>query len=84
MAFAKGQNVPNAKTHIPARIDGHRIRRKVGMSQTEFAEHFGVSVRTVQDWEQGRRIPTGAARAFLRVIDREPHAVERALRQHAA
>ena len=54
------------------------------MSQMEFAEHFGVSVRTVQDWEQGRRVPSGASRAFLMVIDREPEAVQRALAKNAA
>ena len=49
------------------------------MSQEEFARHFGVSKRTVQDWEQHRRIPSGPSRAFLVVIDREPAAVRRAL-----
>lgn len=67
------------KVHIPSQIDVRRIRSKASMTQSEFAEHFGVSVRTVQDWEQGRRVPVGAARAFLLVIDREPEAVHRAL-----
>jgi putative transcriptional regulator len=49
------------------------------MSQSQFAAYFGVSVRTVQEWEQGRAVPSGAARAFLTVIDREPDAVRRAL-----
>jgi putative transcriptional regulator len=49
------------------------------MSQEEFAQHFGVNKRTVQDWEQGRRRPSGPARALLVVIDREPEAVHRAL-----
>ena len=49
------------------------------MSQSQFAAYFGVSVRTVQEWEQGRVVPSGAARAFLTVIDREPEAVRRAL-----
>jgi putative transcriptional regulator len=79
LAFAKAQNVPGAKVYLPDEIDVRRIRQKAAMSQSEFAEHFGVSVRTVQDWEQGRRVPTGASRAFLVVIDREPEAVHRAL-----
>lgn len=39
------------------------IRKKTGLSQSRFAELLGVSVRTLQDWEQGRRMPSGAARA---------------------
>jgi putative transcriptional regulator len=84
LAFAKGEAVPGAKVHVPQEIDVRCIREKVGMSQSAFAEHFGVSVRTVQDWEQGRRVPTGASRAFLIVIDREPEAVHRALTRRAA
>ena len=49
------------------------------MSQGKFAAYFGVKVRTIQEWEQGRVVPSGAARAFLTVIDREPEAVRRAL-----
>lgn len=47
-------------------------RVQVGMSQREFAELLGVSPRTLQDWEQGRREPTGAARTLLRVAVRHP------------
>ncbi len=65
--------------HVPHEIDVARIRKKVGMSQSEFAEQYGFSFRTVQQWEQGRAIPSGAARAYLLVIDREPEAVRRAL-----
>ena len=49
------------------------------MSQAEFASRFGFKLDAVQNWEQGRRRPEGAARAFLRVIEREPEAVQRAL-----
>jgi len=55
------------------------IRRKLGMSQTEFANAFGVSVGTLRNWEQGRRAPRGPARVLLAVIDREPEAVRRVL-----
>lgn len=67
------------RVHIPEEIDVPTIRRKIGVSQAVFARHFGVSKRTVQDWEQGRRVPTGAARAFLTVVTRKPAAVRRAL-----
>jgi putative transcriptional regulator len=47
-------------------------RASVGMSQQEFAELLGVSARTLQDWEQGRREPTGAARMLLKVAVKHP------------
>jgi putative transcriptional regulator len=50
------------------------------MTQQEFAVSFGFSVNTVRHWEQGRRVPEGPTRAYLLVIDREPKAVQKALR----
>jgi putative transcriptional regulator len=47
-------------------------RASIGMSQQEFAELLGVSARTLQDWEQGRREPTGAARMLLKVASKHP------------
>lgn len=47
-------------------------RARVGLTQAEFAKLLGVSVRTLQDWEQGRREPTGAAHTLLRVAERHP------------
>jgi putative transcriptional regulator len=51
------------------------IRAKTGLSQARFAVLLGVSVRTLQDWEQGRRAPSGAARTLLMVADRSPRAL---------
>lgn len=51
------------------------IRRKVGLSQSRFAELLGVSVRTLQDWEQGRRAPSGAARTLLLIASNNPDAL---------
>lgn len=48
------------------------IRKKTGLSQSRFAELLGVSVRTLQDWEQGRRAPSGAARTLLMIADQDP------------
>jgi transcriptional regulator with XRE-family HTH domain len=56
----------------------------MGLSQAKFANQFGFSVDAVRNWEQGRRQPDVAARAFLMVIDREPEAVCRALSAPAA
>jgi len=55
------------------------IRRRRGLSQAAFAARYGLNLRTLQDWEQGRAQPDGPARAYLLVILREPRAVERAL-----
>jgi putative transcriptional regulator len=79
-AYAAGRAEPSAYlVHVPEALDVKAIRSKIGMSQEEFARHFGVSKRTVQDWEQRRRSPSGPSRALLVVIDREPAAVRRAL-----
>lgn len=50
-------------------------RAKVGVSQSAFAKLIGVSLRTLQDWEQGRRQPTGAAQILLRVASQHPEAL---------
>lgn len=48
-----------------------------GLSQAEFARRIGVSVRTVQEWEQGRKAPSGPARALLRITAKHPELLER-------
>jgi putative transcriptional regulator len=61
----------------PAEI--RAARKRLALSQTQFADRFGFSVKNLQKWEQGVCQPSGAARAFLQVIAREPRAVTRAL-----
>ena len=51
------------------------IREKTGLSQSRFAALLGVSVRTLQDWEQGRRAPSGAARTLLLIAEKNPKAL---------
>ena len=68
----------------PARLvkagpDVRLVRERLGLSQEAFAERFHLSLRTVQEWEQRRRVPEGPARVLLRVIEREPEAAVRAL-----
>jgi putative transcriptional regulator len=59
--------------------DVKAIRTRLGLTQTRFAALMGVSGRTLQHWEQGRRQPEGPAKALLRVVEREPQAVLQAL-----
>jgi len=51
-----------------------KIREKLNLSQTAFATLMGVSVRTLQDWEQGRRNPKGPAKSLLRIAEQNPKA----------
>jgi len=51
------------------------IRKKTGLSQARFAALLGVSVRTLQDWEQNRRAPSGAARTLLLIAHKNPKAL---------
>jgi putative transcriptional regulator len=59
--------------------DVRKIRAKLNKSQSEFAQMIGVSVATLQNWEQGRRQPEGPARALLVVASKAPQTVARAL-----
>lgn len=81
-AIAEGKASPAAVHHIPtlpAEIDVRAIRLSMGLSRTEFARRFALDPRALQDWEQGRRKPDRAARAYLFVISRRPEAVLTAL-----
>jgi len=78
LRFARGDEAGTKVTVIEV-PDVPAIRKKLGLSQEEFAERFGVSVGTLRNWEQGSRFPDGPARVLLTVIDREPAAVKRAL-----
>ena len=68
-----------ARTYVPEDMDVRAIRAKLGLTQTAFAARFGFSLAAVRDWEQHRRRPEAAARVLLKVIDRVPEAVARAL-----
>ena len=65
----RGQAARVTKVALPAAAEA---RAMVGLSQQEFAHLLGVSARTLQDWEQGRREPTGAAKTLLRVAVSHP------------
>ena len=74
----KAQMKPSREFHFSP-VDIKAIRRKLHVSQSQFAGLIGVSVDTLQNWEQGRREPDGPARALLRVADKKPKAVLEAL-----
>ena len=65
----RGQAARVTKVKLPAAAEA---RASVGLSLQEFAQLLGVSARTLQDWEQGRREPTGAARTLLKVAVKHP------------
>jgi len=73
-AILRGQKQPARKFEVGA-PDVKRIREQYALSQSEFAAMLGVSIRTLQNWEQGRRSPHGAARVLLHVASRHPEAV---------
>ena len=81
LAYAEGAvDTSRYGIHVPADIDVRAIRTKLDMTQKEFAGQFGFSINTLRHWEQGRRVPEGPIRAYLLVIDRNPKAVQKALR----
>ena len=67
------------KTRKIKEPDIKSIREKFGIRQEEFAALIGVSVRTLQNWEQGHRHPTGAARALFKIVEKNPKAAIDAL-----
>jgi putative transcriptional regulator len=78
-AIARGETQP-ARVYVPNKVNVKAIREKLNMTQAEFAARFSFNVARVRDWEQGRSQPDGALRAYLLVIERQPKAVEKALK----
>jgi putative transcriptional regulator len=66
-----------AQSFRPAGITA--MRKRLGLSQSAFATRFQINLRTLQDWEQGRRVPEEIARTYLRVIAHDPDLVAAAL-----
>jgi putative transcriptional regulator len=79
-AIARGEADPATyRVNVPADVDVVSIRKRLRLSQSEFASNFGISPGTLKDWEQRRKRPEGPARVLLMIIDKEPEAVRRAL-----
>ena len=77
LAYAKGETSKGYVIHKP--VDVRALRKGLGLNQPDFAARYGLSVGTLRDWEQGRSQPDRPAQTLLRVIEREPEAVRRAL-----
>jgi putative transcriptional regulator len=75
-----GKAVAEGRLRVVERLDVAEIRNRTGLSQDRFAKAFHISPHTLRNWEQGRRVPEGPARALLLAISRDPEAVMRALR----
>jgi putative transcriptional regulator len=79
MKAGKGKVV--AKIEVPPVVTA---RMKSGLSQSQFATLLGVSVRTMQDWEQGRRQPSGAAQTLITIAEQQPKVLKQVLKAQAA
>ncbi len=73
-AILRGEVEATRTFHLD-RLDIKRIREGYNLTQTQFAAMLGISVRTLRNWEQGRRVPEGPAMVLLRVADKHPEAV---------
>jgi putative transcriptional regulator len=77
-AIARGERKGSRRYfYSPSRVQA--VREKAQLSQAQFARLLNVSVRTLQNWEQARREPTGPAKALLRIVEKEPAVALRAL-----
>ena len=76
--IARGERAPSREFHVDA-VSVKALRSKLGLSQPKFAKLLHVDVGTLRNWEQGRREPTGPAKALLTAISRDPTHVLKAL-----
>ena len=77
--IVRGKRKPSRRVRVEL-PDVKTIREKTGLSQARFALLMGVSIRTLQNWEQGRRKPQGPAISLLRIVKHDPRKALRALR----
>jgi putative transcriptional regulator len=82
IAWTRGEDVPVRVTKVEAPVvDVRAVRRKLKLSQAQFAAKFGFSPATLRNWEQGRSRPDTPTRVLLAVIAKHPEAVEDVLRK---
>jgi putative transcriptional regulator len=73
------QAIDEVDAMLDAAKFARRVRRRLGLTQVEFSDRLGISLDTIRNWEQGKRSPTGAAKALLKVLDKAPEAALAAL-----
>jgi putative transcriptional regulator len=78
IAHQKGKT-RGVKIHTPSAVNVQALRKRIGLTQEEFAARFSVSLCTLRHWERGDRKPHGPALVLLRVIEKDDRAVLRAL-----
>jgi putative transcriptional regulator len=77
--IAKHQAIDEVDAMLDAAKFARRVRRRLGLTQAEFSHRLDISLDTIRNWEQGKRSPTGAAKALLKVLDKAPEAALAAL-----
>ena len=85
LAWTRGEDVPGLVVHHVETndVEPKIVRRKLKLTQAQMAQALGTSTSGYRKWEQGQRVPGGAARTLLRVMDKEPEAVLRVLKEPA-
>ncbi|WP_244857007.1 helix-turn-helix domain-containing protein [Aromatoleum bremense] len=78
-ALARQRAADDAEAMQEAAKFARRVRKRLSLSQAQFAECIGVPLDTIRNWEQGKRRPTGAAKALLKVLDKAPEVALAAL-----
>lgn len=78
-ALARQRAADDAEAMQDAAKFARRVRKRLGLTQAEFAECINVPLDTIRNWEQGKRRPTGAAKALLKVLDKAPEVALAAL-----
>lgn len=73
IAVARGET--SAKMHVPPEIDVKGIRKKLDLTQDQFAQLFGFTASQIREWEQGRNRPLGALRTYLLLIKSDPESI---------
>lgn len=73
------QKTDDAEAMQDAAKFARRVRKRLGLTQLEFSQRIDVSLDTIRNWEQGKRCPTGAAKALLKILDKAPESALLAL-----
>lgn len=80
IAIVEGRADPKTyRVHVPIEVDVQKIRKKLKLTQAEFAFRYGFSVGSIRDWEQKRKTPEASARMFLKIIEKRPDVIAEVL-----